>query len=127
MSHIGNNVARLRGLFQIPQKQLAAKLDMSQQDYSKLEQKPVIEDDLLERIAAVFEIPVKLFKTLDEQFIQMVHQHEGNNGTGFDHRKADAELYERIIEEKNEVIRAKEEVIRMKDEMIGSLKGLLGK
>ena len=122
MAHIGKNVSRLRGLFQIPLKEMAAQLKMVQQEYTKLEHKESIDDDLLDKIAAIFKIPVEKIKSLDETMIQNVYQHDSNQGTGFDFRKTDSELYERLIAEKDEVIKAKDELLRVKDQLITVLK-----
>ena len=120
--HIGNNIARLRGLCQIGQKEMAAKLNILQQDYSKLEHKPMLDDELIEKIAEILNVPVRLIKTLEDQLIQNVYQNDGNTGTGFDYRKMDAELYERLLKEKDEQIRLKDEMLAMKDAVIAMLK-----
>ena len=61
MAHIGKNVSRLCGLFQIPLTEMAVQLKMAQQDYTKLEHRETIGDDLLDKIAAIFKyLPRKL-------------------------------------------------------------------
>lgn len=109
MSHLGNNVARLRGYRQMPQKEIAAKLNITQQDYSKIEKKEVIEDDLLERIAEALDFPVELIKQIDAAPSAFsVNQQGGNTGVTFNQYSTEVdkivELYERVIKEKDDTI-----------------------
>lgn len=109
MSHLGNNVARLRGYRQMPQKEIAAKLNITQQDYSKLEKKEMIDDDWLERIAEALGFPVELIKQLDNTTSAFSYnQQGGNTGVTFNQYTNEldkiVELYERVIKEKDETI-----------------------
>lgn len=121
MVHLGNNVARLRGFRRLTQKQVADKANMTQQEYSRLESRQVIDDDLLERIAAAIEFPVDLIKQLDSASVVNNNQQGGNAGNIFyqnenaDHVK---ELYDMLLQQKEEIIKMKDEVIRQKDEII---------
>jgi transcriptional regulator with XRE-family HTH domain len=114
MVHLGNNVARLRGFRRVTQKQLADKLDMKQQEYSRLENKPVIDDDLLELISKALDFPVDLIKQLDTASVVNNNQQGGNAGNIFYQSESSdhvIELYEKIIKDKDEIIRMKDEVI----------------
>ncbi len=109
MVHLGNNIAKLRGFRRLPQKEVAGKLHLSQQEYSKLEAKAEIDDDLLERIAAIFDFPIELIKSMDTNgHVENVYQQEGNKGHVFNYELSPTEkiieLYERMLKEKDELI-----------------------
>lgn len=113
MRHVGENVARLRSFRRIPQKDVAAQLGLTQSEYSRIEKKAEIEDDLLQRIAAAIDFPVELIRELDNS-IQTIH----NNGSITDsifyqHNPTEqiVALYERMLKEKDELLRQKDELI----------------
>ena len=64
--HHGRNVKRFREMLGIKQKALAYDLgeDWNQKKISMLEQRDVIEDNLLRQISGSMKIPVEAFKTL---------------------------------------------------------------
>jgi transcriptional regulator with XRE-family HTH domain len=125
MVHLGNNIAKLRGFRRLPQKDVAIQLDLSQQEYSKIENKAQIDDDLLERIAAIIDFPSEIIKELDSNVtVQSYNQQGGSSGSittsTFNQYNADkiADLYEKLLKEKDEVIKSKEQVIENKDTVI---------
>jgi len=65
--HHGRNIRRLREILNIKQDTVAAELQISQQAMSKLEQKDVIDDDVLERVSRVLNIPVNVVKNFSEE------------------------------------------------------------
>ncbi len=114
MVHLGNNIARLRGFRRIPQKDIASKLSLSQQDYSKLEAKAEIDLDQLERIAIAMDFPVELIKELDDTSVQTIHNSGSITDSIFYQNnpiEKITELYERLLKEKDEIIKNKDEVI----------------
>ena len=66
--HQGRNVKRFREMLGIKQEALALELgdDWNQRKISLLEQKDVIEGDLLTQIAKVLKVPVEAIKNFDE-------------------------------------------------------------
>lgn len=66
--HQGRNVKRFREMLGIKQEALAIELgdDWNQRKVSLLEQKDVIEDDLLSQVAKVLKVPVEAIKNFDE-------------------------------------------------------------
>jgi transcriptional regulator with XRE-family HTH domain len=66
--HQGRNVKRFREMLGIKQEALALELgdDWSQRKISLLEQKEIIEPELLEKVAKVLKIPVEAIKNFDE-------------------------------------------------------------
>lgn len=67
--HQGRNVKRFREMLGIKQEGLALELgdDWNQRKISLLEQKEVIEPELLEQIATVLKVPVEAIKNFDEE------------------------------------------------------------
>jgi transcriptional regulator with XRE-family HTH domain len=67
--HQGRNVKRFREMLGIKQEGLALDLgdDWSQRKISLLEQKEVIEPELLEQVAKVLKVPVEAIKNFDEE------------------------------------------------------------
>lgn len=109
MIHIGNNLAKLRGFRRMTQKEIAAKTKISQQEYSKLEGKPEIDDAMLEIIANAIDFPVELIKSMDSNgHVENVYQQDGNKGNVFNYDMSSnekiTELYERLLKEKDEII-----------------------
>ncbi len=116
MVHLGNNVARLRSFRRIPQKEMASQLAMSQQEYSRIEKKEEIDDDLLNKIAEVLDFPVEAIKHIESSTtIQTVYQQNGNSGNGFYVNANDkiVEMYERLLKEKDMVIEMQRDVIEL--------------
>ncbi|HEV7379669.1 MAG TPA: helix-turn-helix transcriptional regulator [Dyadobacter sp.] len=67
--HQGRNVKRFREMMQIKQEALAYELgeDWTQKKVSLLEQKEVIEQDILDQIAKILKVPADAIKNFDEQ------------------------------------------------------------
>jgi len=109
MAHLGNNIARLRGFKRLTQKELASKLNMRQQDYSKIENKEQIDDEMLNLIAKVLDFPVELIKSIDSNgHVENVYQQDGNKGHVFHYEfnsvEKIVELYDKLLKEKDEII-----------------------
>ena len=109
--HHGHNIRRLRNILNIKQDSIAYALNMTQQNFSVLEQKQEIESSIIDRIAKVVNIPSELIKNFDEEGViniisSTLHDNSGSvfyNPT-FNPIDKIIELYERIIQEKNEKI-----------------------
>ena len=67
--HHGQNVKLLRLIFNIKQDTLADSLDLSQQSVSRLEAKEKIDEETIEKIAALLKIPVEIIKKLNNELI----------------------------------------------------------
>jgi len=65
--HHGNNVRRLRQILNIKQDTIATELNISQQSWSLLEKKEIIEDETLEKISKVLGIPADVIKNFNEE------------------------------------------------------------
>ena len=110
-THYGKNIKRLRNILDIKQESIAFALNMTQQNFSVLEQKQEIENSLLEKIAKAMNIPVDLIKNFNEEGVINIISSTLHNSSGsvsynptFNPIDKIIELYERIIQEKNEKI-----------------------
>jgi transcriptional regulator with XRE-family HTH domain len=122
-AHEGRNVKRIREILGIKQEAMAIDLGMSQQAVSQIEQRETIDRDLLEKIAGILHVnPESIKNFTEEQAVYNIqHNHEGSNNTGainggnyyctfnpfyemLKQIEENKKLYERLIEEKNEMI-----------------------
>src|SRR6218665_613970 len=126
--HQGRNVKRFREMLNIKQEALAYDLgeDWSQKKISLLEQKDVIEDNLLKQISTVLKIPVEAFRNFnEEQAINIIsntfHDTQGlvNYNPTFNNNPIDKllqlheekiALYERMLREKEEMMQRLEKL-----------------
>ena len=120
--HQGRNVKRFREMLGIKQEALAFDLgeDWNQKKISLLEQKDVIEADMLRQISAALKIPVEAFQNFDEeQAVNIIsntfHDTQGliNYNPSFNNSPVDKliqlheekiALYERMLKEKDEMM-----------------------
>ncbi|WP_276379991.1 helix-turn-helix transcriptional regulator [Flavobacterium sp. H4147] len=127
--HQGRNVKRFREMLGIKQEALAFDLgnDWNQKKISMLEQKDVIEDDMLKQISNILKIPVEAFQNFDEeQAINIIsstfHDTQGliNYNPTFNNNPIDQlvklheekiALYERMLKEKEEMMQRLEKLI----------------
>lgn len=67
--HQGRNVKRFREMLNIKQEALALELgdDWSQKKVSLLEQKEVIDPELMEQVAKILKVPAEAIKNFDEE------------------------------------------------------------
>ncbi|MBS7252499.1 helix-turn-helix domain-containing protein [Flavobacterium branchiicola] len=130
--HQGRNVKRFREMLNIKQEGLAYDLgeEWNQKKISMLEQKEVIEENLLKQISAILKIPVEAFQNFDEEqavnIISNTFNIEkdafiGNAKPVFNinpleelkklHEEKIA-LYERMLKEKEEMMQRLEKLIK---------------
>jgi transcriptional regulator with XRE-family HTH domain len=120
MAHIGQNIAKLRGIRRMTQKEMASKTGLFQPEYSKLEQKEEIDDDLLAIIAAALDVtPEAIRKFNEEAVINIVSNILNDNSAIISNYpiinlnpidklieviEENKKLYERLLQEKDEKI-----------------------
>ncbi len=135
--HQGRNVKRFREMLGIKQDALAWELgeDWNQQKVSLIEQKEIIDANLLRQISSVLKIPVEAFQNFDEETAVNViantfTNHDSaigvvvNNNNPIDKitqlHEEKMVLYERMLKEY-------ERMLKEKDEMIARVERLVGK
>jgi len=103
--HHGRNIKRLREMLGVKQEYMASELNLTQQSISKLEQKEVIEDEMLEKVAKTMGVPVDAIKNLSDDaannYINTFYDNKGNgfiaNNYTFNPIDKVVELYERLL------------------------------
>ena len=132
--HQGRNVKRFREMMGFKQEGLAMELgdDWNQRKISLLEQKEMIEPELLEQVAKVLKVPVEAFQNFDEeQAVNIISNTINNN----DHATGNS-LYnyyptfnpvERWLEALEEIKRLNAALLKEKDEKIALLEKMLEK
>lgn len=120
MVHVGNNIARLRGFRLLTQKDMASKLGITQQEYSRLESKARLEDEQMERIAEALDFPIEMIKELESTGLLNIHNSGSITESVFVQYNTDskvAELYERMMENYEKRLNEKDQVIKMLQEL----------
>ncbi len=123
--HQGRNVKITRESKGLYQQDLADKLNKQQSDISKIENKEIIEDELLKQIALALEVPVDFLKNfnLDEHvksyynhstntFTETSHDNEVNQGDQYYYFSVEefTELNDRFLKLQKELLEEKHEL-----------------
>lgn len=111
MIHQGRNVKRFREMLGIKQEALALELgdDWNQRKVSLLEQKAIIEPELLDQVAKVLKVPPDAIKNFDEETAFNIigntyHDHAASVYYNFNPIDKMVELYDKLLKEKDEKI-----------------------
>ncbi|AYN00238.1 helix-turn-helix domain-containing protein [Chryseobacterium sp. 3008163] len=129
--HQGRNVKRFREMLGIKQEALAFDLgeEWNQKKISLLEQKDIIEDDLLKAISNALKIPVEAFQNFDEELaVNVIANTFGDHSIGF--QRNDNPTFhpvEQILKLHEEKIALYERMLKEKDEMMDRLEKLINK
>lgn len=121
----GYNTKRLREILGVKQEELADKLGLSQQTISKIEQKEIIEDDMLEKIAKALNIPVQAIRDFSEDSaLNIISNSFTSNDSStlnainhqctFNTMDKIAELFERLLKAEQEKVQLLQEVLKDK-------------
>jgi transcriptional regulator with XRE-family HTH domain len=127
--HQGRNVKRFREMLGIKQEALAFDLgnDWNQKKISMLEQKDVIENDILKQISDALKIPVEAFQNFDEeQAVNIISNTFNDQSNGYNYYPTfNVNPIEKWIEALDEIKRLNLELLKAKDEQIKILEKLL--
>ncbi len=117
----GYSVKRLREILGVKQEDLADKLQISQQTISKIEQKDILEDDLLNNIAKALNVSVEAIKNFSEDAALNVvntfndqSQNHLNYQCSFNPLDKVIELYERMLKAEQEKVNILEQMLKNK-------------
>lgn len=125
--HQGRNIKRFREMLGIKQEALAFELgdDWNQKKISLLEQKEMVESDILTQVAQILKVPVEAIENFDEeQAVNIISNTFTSNDTStlnainvqptFNPLDKMVELYERMLEQQREMIEKLEKLIEKK-------------
>ncbi len=125
--HHGRNIKRLREILGVKQEALAVDLKLSQQSVSDMEQKEIIDDAVLEKIAEALKIPLEAIKSFKEEAVVNIIANTVNNNDSasdsynFNYQPTftvDVDKLMKIYQEKQELY---ERMLKEKDEMLNKL------
>lgn len=121
--HHGRNVKRLREILGVKQEVLADKLELSQQTVSKLENKELIDEETLRKIAEALNIPLEAIKNYNEEGIISIiaNTYQDESVSYAVHYKCIINPIEKIVELYNEKQELYERMIKEKNELIEKL------
>ncbi|UZT99814.1 helix-turn-helix transcriptional regulator [Chryseobacterium fluminis] len=132
--HQGRNVKRFREMLGIKQEALAFDLgeEWNQKKISLLEQKDVIEDDLLKAISKALKIPLEAFQNFnEEQAINIIsntfHDFKDNSVASAMNYHCTFNPIDKVVELYDEKIALYERMLKEKDEMMERLEKLISK
>lgn len=122
--HQGRNIKRFREMLGIKQEALAHELgdDWNQRKVSLLEQKEVVEDEILKQVAAILKVPVEAIENFDEeQAINVISNTFTSNDTStlnainpnctFNPLDKVMELFERLLASEREKVELMREIV----------------
>lgn len=125
--HQGRNIKRFREMLGIKQEALAFELgdDWNQKKVSLLEQKEIVESDVLVQVAQILKVPAEAIENFDEeQAINIISNTASfdncqqpaffNNQPTFNPLDKMVELYERMLIQQQEMIDKLEKLIQNK-------------
>lgn len=130
--HQGRNVKRFREMLGIKQEALAFDLgdDWNQKKISILEQKDVIEADMLRQISKALKIPVEAIQNFDEEQAINIISNTFDNGAFLNtgHTATfNVNPIEKLIQLHEEKIALYERMLKEKEEMMQRLEKLINK
>jgi transcriptional regulator with XRE-family HTH domain len=127
--HQGRNVKRFREMLGIKQEALAFDLgnEWNQKKISVLEQKDIIEDNLLKQISDAMKIPVEAFQNFDEdQAINFISNKFDNGAIGYQiNDNCTFNAIDKIVQLYDEKIALYERMLKEKDEMMVRIEKLI--
>lgn len=127
--HQGRNVKRFREMLGIKQEALALELgeDWNQRKVSLLEQKEVIEPELLDQVANVLKVPVEAIKNFDEQAaVSIISNNFHNEAVAYaENYKCSFNPIDKVVELYEDKMELYERMLKERDAMVERLEKLL--
>ena len=129
--HQGRNVKRFREMLGLKQEGLAYELgdDWNQKKISALEQKEVIEPELLEQIAKVLKVPAQAIKNFDEEaaIFNIQNNYEGSNASATNVGPAAYMNYQCTFNPIDKIVELYEALVKSEREKIELMQKILDK
>ncbi|GKI23538.1 transcriptional regulator [Odoribacter laneus] len=116
--HQGRNIKRFRDILGVKQEALAAKLEMTQQAFSKLEQKEQIDEKTLNKVAEALQIPVEAIKNMtDEAAFNIIGNTFQNDSSAYVYQyKCNFNPIDKVVELYERMLKAEQEKVRLLQE-----------
>ncbi|GET34568.1 transcriptional regulator [Prolixibacter bellariivorans] len=117
--HHGRNIKRLREMLGVKQEYIASELNLTQQTISKLEQKEVIEDDMLEKVAKTLNVPTDAIKNLsDDAATNYINTFYDNHGHGFFANNVNFNPIDKVVELYERLLAAEKDKVAMMEKLM---------
>ncbi len=125
--HQGRNIKRFREMLGIKQEALALELgdDWNQRKVSLLEQKEVIEPEILQQVSAIMKLPIEAFQNLDDE--QAINIFSNTFHDFKDNAVASAMNYQCTFNPLDKVMELFERLLTSEREKVELMKEILGK
>ena len=125
--HQGRNIKRFREMLGIKQEALALELgdDWNQRKVSLLEQKEVIEPEILQQVSAIMKLPIEAFQNLDDE--QAINIFSNTFHDFKDNAVASAMNYQCTFNPLDKVLELFERLLASEKEKVELMKEILGK
>lgn len=127
--HQGRNIKRFREMLGIKQEGLALELgeDWNQRKISLLEQKEVVEQELLEQVAKVLKVPVEAIKNFDEEAAinivsNTVNNHDNASGNSLFSYYPTFNPIDKIVELYDALLKSEKEKIELMQKILDKIK-----
>jgi transcriptional regulator with XRE-family HTH domain len=127
--HQGRNIKRFREMLGIKQEGLAIELgeDWNQRKISLLEQKEVVEQELLEQVAKVLKVPVEAIKNFDEEAAinivsNTVNNHDNASGNSLFSYYPTFNPIDKIVELYDALLKSEKEKIELMQKILDKIK-----
>lgn len=126
--HQGRNIKRFREMLGIKQEGLAIELgeDWNQRKISLLEQKEVVEQELLEQVAKALKVPVEAIKNFDEEaavnVISNTASFENCNQPAFFNFHPSFNPIDKIVELYDALLKSEKEKIELMEKILNKIK-----
>lgn len=123
--HQGRNIKRFREMLGIKQEALANELgdDWNQRKISLLEQKDVVEDELLVQVAKVLKVPVEAIKNFDEEAaINVIGNSYHDNSTSNVNYHCTFNPIDKIVELYDALVKSEREKIELMQKILEKIK-----
>lgn len=121
----GRNIKRFREMLGIKQEALANELgeDWNQRKISLLEQKDVVEDELLVQVAKVLKVPVEAIKNFDEEAaINVIGNSYHDNSTSNVNYHCTFNPIDKIVELYDALVKSEREKIELMQKILEKIK-----
>lgn len=123
-THHGRNIKRLREMLGIKQEAIAIDLDITQQSVSELEQKELIDDSTLKKVAKTLNVPIDAIKNMnDEATFNYINTFNDKVESSFLNNPINCTFnpIDKIVELYNEKEALYERMLKEKDELLEKL------
>ena len=116
--HQGRNIKRFRDILGVKQEALATKLEMTQQAFSKIEQKEQIDEKTLNKVAEALQIPVEAIKNMtDEAAFNIIGNTFQNDSSAYVYQyKCNFNPIDKVVELYERMLKAEQEKVRLLQE-----------